>query len=299
MSKEPKKVCSHCGASMVEYRHTFNEPLAEGLYRLYKADGPANLKVLELDRNQWDNFQKLRYWDLVDKFIDDEGNRVGGTWYVTQQGKDFVEGRTTIQRNVFTYRGNRVRYEGKVVSFNGVHSEKYKTRSEYVDDAVPHDDSAVALEQGIPVSDAGIEMSVPAIETTYKGYLFRSRLEARWAVFLDEAKLDWEYEIEGYKLTNGEWYLPDFWLPTFHGGVYIEVKPSSRSDVSKPRQFVMDSGKPMLLGVGTPASKKYVLLTRKDGAVIEEEFSFGPEFRQAVNAARATRFDRKANSAEA
>lgn len=290
MPKEPKKLCPHCGASMVEYRHTFNEALAEGLFRLYQAGTPVNLKTLELDRNQWDNFQKLRYWDLVEKFINDEGNRVGGTWLVTPHGKDFVEGHTTIQRNVFTYRGERVRYEGKTVFFKNNHPGQYKTRLEYADEAVPHDGSFVSPTQIDTEVEA--EITVPAIETIYNGYRFRSRLEARWAVFLDTAKLDWEYEIEGYKLSNGIWYLPDFWLPTFLGGVYIEVKPSTRSDVSKPRQFVLDSGKPMILGVGTPASKRYVLLTKRDGVVVEEELRFGPEFRQAINAARAIRFDK-------
>ena len=37
-----------------------------------------------------------------------------------------------------------------------------------------------------------------AIQTEYKGYLFRSRLEARWAVFFDACGVDWEYEPEGY-----------------------------------------------------------------------------------------------------
>ncbi len=36
-----------------------------------------------------------------------------------------------------------------------------------------------------------------AIETVYRGYRFRSRLEARWAVFFDEAGIDWRYEHEG------------------------------------------------------------------------------------------------------
>lgn len=35
------------------------------------------------------------------------------------------------------------------------------------------------------------------INTRYKGYLFRSRLEARWAVFLDSLGITWEYEKEG------------------------------------------------------------------------------------------------------
>ena len=41
------------------------------------------------------------------------------------------------------------------------------------------------------------------IETVYKGYKFRSRLEARWAVFFEEMGLDWSYEVEGFNLPSG------------------------------------------------------------------------------------------------
>jgi hypothetical protein len=53
---------------------------------------------------------------------------------------------------------------------------------------------------------------IKAIETRYKGCRFRSRLEARWAVFFDSLGIKWEYEKEGYSLPSGN-YLPDFWLP--------------------------------------------------------------------------------------
>lgn len=55
-------------------------------------------------------------------------------------------------------------------------------------------------------------MALKAIETFYNGYRFRSRLEARWAVFFDESGIRYEYEAEGYNL-DGHRYLPDFWLP--------------------------------------------------------------------------------------
>lgn len=48
------------------------------------------------------------------------------------------------------------------------------------------------------------------IETIYNGYRFRSRLEARWAVFFDALGVDYEYEPEGFRLDNGMYYLPDF-----------------------------------------------------------------------------------------
>lgn len=64
-------------------------------------------------------------------------------------------------------------------------------------------------------------MSVSAIPTRYAGCHFRSRLEARWAVFFDHLKLLWQYEPEGFALPSG-WYLPDFWLPSLDA--WWEVK---------------------------------------------------------------------------
>lgn len=54
---------------------------------------------------------------------------------------------------------------------------------------------------------------IAAIPAAYNGYRFRSRTEARWAVFLDILNIRWEYEVEGYQLADGLRYLPDFWLP--------------------------------------------------------------------------------------
>jgi len=62
---------------------------------------------------------------------------------------------------------------------------------------------------------------IGAIETEYRGYKFRSRLEARWAVFFDELGIEYLYEHEGYEV-NGVRYLPDFYLPKF--GTHVEVK---------------------------------------------------------------------------
>jgi hypothetical protein len=65
-------------------------------------------------------------------------------------------------------------------------------------------------------------MTLRAIETVYRGYRFRSRLEARWAVFLDAAAIRWQYEVEGFDL-DGVYYLPDFWLPMQRA--FLEIKP--------------------------------------------------------------------------
>lgn len=63
---------------------------------------------------------------------------------------------------------------------------------------------------------------IKAIETVYKGYRFRSRLEARWAVFFDSVGIKYIYEPEGFLFQDGTKYLPDFYLPKFY--CYFEVK---------------------------------------------------------------------------
>jgi hypothetical protein len=82
--------------------------------------------------------------------------------------------------------------------------------------------------------------TIKAIETQYKGYRFRSRLEARWAVFFDALGVKWEYESEGLNI-DGEWYLPDFRLfepfPCL-----IEIKPQDKKIVAN-RPHVYLAGK--------------------------------------------------------
>ncbi|GGK61876.1 hypothetical protein Sme01_03730 [Sphaerisporangium melleum] len=69
-------------------------------------------------------------------------------------------------------------------------------------------------------------MTINPIETRYAGCRFRSRLEARHAVFFDHLGLQWEYEPQGFHTSAGP-YLPDFRI--LQGGVeeplWIEVRP--------------------------------------------------------------------------
>lgn len=76
-------------------------------------------------------------------------------------------------------------------------------------------------------------MTMKAIETKYKGYRFRSRLEARWAVFFDTLGIEWEYEKEGYDLGEAGWYLPDFWLPEQKCWVEIKGQYPDKKEIAK------------------------------------------------------------------
>ena len=90
-------------------------------------------------------------------------------------------------------------------------------------------------------------MAIKPIETVYNGYRFRSRLEARWAVFFDVLGVKYEYEKEGYDL-DGEWYLPDFYLPTWD--TWLEVKPPDIPDLDAQRKAI-------LLSLGKQNPEKY------------------------------------------
>lgn len=77
-------------------------------------------------------------------------------------------------------------------------------------------------------------MHIKSIETRYAGITLRSRLEARWCVFFDNAGITWEYEPDRISLENGGTYLPDFML-TFVNlpPVYVEVK-GAEEKLDKP-----------------------------------------------------------------
>ena len=90
------------------------------------------------------------------------------------------------------------------------------------------------------------------IETYYKGYRFRSRAEARWAVFFDACNVEWEYEPEGYDLGDGLYYLPDFLVHNVvinhyskskkKADLYVEVKGClTEKDKKKIEKFSMQS----------------------------------------------------------
>lgn len=72
--------------------------------------------------------------------------------------------------------------------------------------------------------------NVPGIPTRYAGVLFRSRLEARWAVFFDRHGWAWDYEPMDLR-----GWLPDFRLTITGHDYLIEVKP-----VTSPPVWVME-----------------------------------------------------------
>lgn len=64
---------------------------------------------------------------------------------------------------------------------------------------------------------------IKAKPVSYNGVDYRSTLEARWARFFTEAKIDFNYEPGKYSIDNIN-YIPDFGLN--NNTIFVEIKPS-------------------------------------------------------------------------
>ena len=102
-----------------------------------------------------------------------------------------------------------------------------------------------------------MSFDIKPIPTVYNGHKFRSRLEARWAVAFDVAKIEWVYEMEGFDLGGGVNYLPDFWLPQVK--MWAEVKPCDFSEIEqeKCRRLAIGNKRSVLMLDGMPSDQNF------------------------------------------
>lgn len=117
-----------------------------------------------------------------------------------------------------------------------------------------------------------------AKRTLYKDYYFRSKLEAKWAVFFDLMNIPFVYEPEAFICKNGSQYTPDFYLPEAilrdgndmkitkiqkcfddvilkprKPGIYLEIKPLIYLDADSYEKRISSAiNKPLILLCGDP-----------------------------------------------
>lgn len=105
---------------------------------------------------------------------------------------------------------------------------------------------------------------VAAIETEWGGWKFRSRLEARWAIFMDRAGVAFEYEPEGFETEAGR-YLPDFYLPELE--LWLEIKPRIEllNEYDIARLVAFGAENKILTLTGEPWPAKYQFWHVRDG----------------------------------
>ncbi len=99
------KECECCGHKMTAYTHNLNKPMVIAfnvvLEEYLATKNPVNVYALDrLDYNQKCNFQKLRYFGLMD-FIG------GAGWYPTQLGFKFYYGERSVLTPVASM-GNKI-----------------------------------------------------------------------------------------------------------------------------------------------------------------------------------------------
>jgi len=79
-------------------------------------------------------------------------------------------------------------------------------------------------------------------------------------VFFAELAIKYEYEPEGFELSSGRRYLPDFFLPACSSrsfgrsspGMFVEIKPANAPHDDRHYEFVEATGSSLLVSYGPP-----------------------------------------------
>lgn len=119
--------------------------------------------------------------------------------------------------------------------------------------------------------------------TTYNGVEMRSRLEARYAAWLDKNRLSWSYEPRAFAGAAGQ-YLPDFQLEgvIILGApqtVYVDVKPTDQ-DVTLGlvgrMSVIWDSDPIAWLAVEVPGSNPILITPPAFGHTMKGRYVWAP-----------------------
>lgn len=108
MSKSVER-CPHCGAKVVQYTHSLRSGRLVGIlcrFVLLSCKGRGNPGKMALTKNEYNNFQKLRYWGVVEQAHAD------GAWRITEKGAHFLNNEIALPVLAVTYRGRLVEHRG-------------------------------------------------------------------------------------------------------------------------------------------------------------------------------------------
>ena len=118
-----KERCSICGQVTMKHRHVFNAGLAQAFLKAadkFALGQSFHLQHdLELTKSEYANFQKLRYWGLIDKAYA-TGKRKGGYWTLTQYAEKFIQGECAVVKWVYTFNNKAVDWSEEKVFLKSV-----------------------------------------------------------------------------------------------------------------------------------------------------------------------------------
>jgi len=106
--KKDESICENCGAKKIAYWHSLTPGLVNTFKKFVdtvKQKGINNVHLqtdMELSKNEYNNFQKLRYWGLVHHAK--KNNVKSGCWLVTRNGGSFLRGEMAMSKKIKTFR---------------------------------------------------------------------------------------------------------------------------------------------------------------------------------------------------
>jgi hypothetical protein len=124
-----EKICPHCGAKMYQYWHKLTPILVRALISFRKAVINHDRNMIHvpdevtLSKQEYNNFQKLRFHALVAKYKEG-GDHKAGYWLLTHRGNQFLNGEIQVPYAVLTYRNQVIGHGGDLVTVGEVMKEE-------------------------------------------------------------------------------------------------------------------------------------------------------------------------------
>ncbi len=121
--------CPACGQYAKIYKRKVNAGMAKSLIAMYHAGGTTWVDVTEVTDRRSREEGKLAYWGLVEEFPEgrEDGGRPG-MWRVTNLGRSFVLGHTTVPQTAEVYNGRCLRTYGPDTSILTALGDKFDYR---------------------------------------------------------------------------------------------------------------------------------------------------------------------------
>jgi hypothetical protein len=101
--KVKKKLCDHCGASMIVNYYAMNKALIGALHKIAVKPGGGKACEFGFSRVEYSVYTKLKWWGLITPYGDDEG-----CWMITPNGTEFLAGEIRVPKKVGYFRNRLV-----------------------------------------------------------------------------------------------------------------------------------------------------------------------------------------------
>lgn len=146
------ETCAHCGAKLDGRWEKLTPGIVRNLVKLWvrvvdTGQNSVHLqRDLELDKNEYNNFQKLRYFALIAK-----DRKLRGHWLVTRRGAEFIHGKARVHQKVLIFRNHiKERSTETVGIFDVLKCDQYwPSKEDFITPVMPPIDYSQASQAGL------------------------------------------------------------------------------------------------------------------------------------------------------